>query len=685
MIPVSIEVTNFQSYEGTHYIDLDVIKNAVVVGASGSGKSSLIIDPIYFAFYGETRSSKEDLIHDNQDECRVKVDFLENKLLFSVIRELKRANNKQKLTLLQDNQNISERILGDTQEKLNGILGAPDSLLLSSCISPQDGIHLLTDLPPGEKERLFSKLLNFEPWFKKAEYVSKWLNDNASIESDRLSILTAIGYAKDNIDQLEVQIKESNWNISALNISKETLKVRLSESEEVASSQTDIATAVYLLESKAQTYRENLAHWKPVTEIQKSITDLQHQVELGEEFVLEAQVLCQEYNTYLEELQIQLGDERILWEKVETLYHNRDVLGKLEIVPCKETPLYSQCPLLTYSHEINDSVKKMAPGGIDQFIEIKTQLETKLSENEKRYKNITYKSEEQQRQLLSTSRQFKVLLNKLEAAKSDLDCAHQAQEKLNELETMLANKKALVIDHNIVIENKKLSEEYEEISRRLATHAANLVHYQKALEIRQMEVEDLKADLKQNDELYHKYTNYKTLQKVYKDVPSVLLNNILPQIESYANEILNDIFPGHQFVIRTHKETKKDTVIKVNDIMCAVKNRLRKFESLSGSEKFRFSLAFRLALGWVNSELYNVPMNFFIIDEGFGSLDEATVLEVKALLKTIADKFDKFLVITHVDELKDTFDTQIQVNKEGFTPRVSVTKIKSHIDVNIYD
>ena len=70
--------------------------------------------------------------------------------------------------------------------------------------------------------------------------------------------------------------------------------------------------------------------------------------------------------------------------------------------------------------------------------------------------------------------------------------------------------------------------------------------------------------------------------------------------------------------------------------------------------------------------MYNTQIGFFIIDEGFGSLDAENVDAVKDVLREVAKQFDLFLVITHIEDLKDTFDEEIHV---------SSLKNGSHIDI----
>src|SRR5262249_8377123 len=83
-----------------------------------------------------------------------------------------------------------------------------------------------------------------------------------------------------------------------------------------------------------------------------------------------------------------------------------------------------------------------------------------------------------------------------------------------------------------------------------------------------------------------------------------------------------------------------------------------------GSAKFRQSLALRVAIARYNKERNQAQVDFFVVDEGFGSLDDENVVKTKMALKELASSFDLFLIITHVSELMDTFDNKILIQPQ---------------------
>jgi exonuclease SbcC len=54
-----------------------------------------------------------------------------------------------------------------------------------------------------------------------------------------------------------------------------------------------------------------------------------------------------------------------------------------------------------------------------------------------------------------------------------------------------------------------------------------------------------------------------------------------------------------------------------------------------------------------------------IIDEGFGTQDTQGRDRIVEAINAIAHDFERILVITHIQELKDLFPVQIEITKTG--------------------
>ena len=59
------------------------------------------------------------------------------------------------------------------------------------------------------------------------------------------------------------------------------------------------------------------------------------------------------------------------------------------------------------------------------------------------------------------------------------------------------------------------------------------------------------------------------------------------------------------------------------------------------------------------------PLPILFIDEGFGSQDLEGQEKLIQSIQSIQNDFEKIIVITHIEQIKDSFPVRIEVNKSG--------------------
>ncbi|MFC1995494.1 AAA family ATPase [Chloroflexota bacterium] len=178
-------------------------------------------------------------------------------------------------------------------------------------------------------------------------------------------------------------------------------------------------------------------------------------------------------------------------------------------------------------------------------------------------------------------------------------------------------------------------------------------------------------------------TEASKLKKIYEDlaeafgkrgIQALLIETALPEIEVEANELLGRMTDNRMHVkIETQRETKKGDVIETLDINISDELGTRNYEMFSGGEAFRINFAIRIALSKLLARRAGAPLPTLVVDEGFGTQDNTGIEKLKEAINSIQDDFDKILVITHVEDLRDAFPTRIDVVKasEGSTISLS--------------
>jgi exonuclease SbcC len=152
-------------------------------------------------------------------------------------------------------------------------------------------------------------------------------------------------------------------------------------------------------------------------------------------------------------------------------------------------------------------------------------------------------------------------------------------------------------------------------------------------------------------------------------IPSLIIEETLPEIEERANRILDRLTDGRMHVrLETLKEKKSGGTKETLDIILTDEQGVpRPYETFSGGESFRVNFALRVSLAQLLAERSGVRVRTLVIDEGFGTQDEDGIERLVEAIQAIREDFAKILVITHLPRLKDAFPVRVEVEKDPVT------------------
>jgi exonuclease SbcC len=125
--------------------------------------------------------------------------------------------------------------------------------------------------------------------------------------------------------------------------------------------------------------------------------------------------------------------------------------------------------------------------------------------------------------------------------------------------------------------------------------------------------------------------------------------------------------------LQTQRTNQGGSLTETLDILVSDELGARSYEVFSGGEAFRINLALRIALSKVLAQRMGVPLPTLFIDEGFGTQDASGRERIADTISSIQNEFEKIIVITHLDDIKDLFPVRIEVEKtdSGSNFRVS--------------
>ncbi len=151
-----------------------------------------------------------------------------------------------------------------------------------------------------------------------------------------------------------------------------------------------------------------------------------------------------------------------------------------------------------------------------------------------------------------------------------------------------------------------------------------------------------------------------------KGIPQMLIEESIPRLEQYANETLSHLSDNTMSIklsLTRPSKTDRDTQIETLDILIGDSVGTRAYELFSGGEAFRIDIALRIALTKLLTEHTHGSVDFLVIDEGFGSQDDSGNDLITHIIHQLQQYFHLILIITHVDQLKETFPDRLVIKK----------------------
>jgi exonuclease SbcC len=158
-----------------------------------------------------------------------------------------------------------------------------------------------------------------------------------------------------------------------------------------------------------------------------------------------------------------------------------------------------------------------------------------------------------------------------------------------------------------------------------------------------------------------------------RGVQAMIIEAVIPEIEDEANRLLGRMTEGRLSVrLKSQRETLQGKTVETLDIEVADELGPRSYSLFSGGEAFRVNFAIRVALSKLLARRAGARLQTLIVDEGFGTQDAQGRERLVEAIGSVQEDFERILVITHIEELKDSFPVRIDVVKTTAGSQISV-------------
>ena len=248
--------------------------------------------------------------------------------------------------------------------------------------------------------------------------------------------------------------------------------------------------------------------------------------------------------------------------------------------------------------------------------------------------------------------------------------AARRREELTEMETQAAKTKGALARLTTLEAEFTQEEQLErEIGVRVQQSIDRQGYLRGQVERQESLADELRSETARLNALQDEQSIYQELAVAFgrQGVQAMLIETVVPRLEDETNLLLGRMTDNRMNV---KLETQRDRASgngdprETLDIIVSDELGPRSYEMFSGGEAFRVNLAMRIALSKVLAQRTGAPLPTLFIDEGFGTQDAIGRERILDVISAIGNDFEKVLVITHLDDLKEAFPVSIEVLKD---------------------
>jgi len=688
MIPLRLELHNFLAYKDPDPLNLEGVHIACISGENGAGKSSLL-DAITWALWGKARSSSpDDLIYQGEREMRVVLTFDLAGQRYQVVRQ-RRAEGKVGTSLLELQaldaasgawRSLSEHTLRQTQDRLTSLLRLDYDTFVNSAYLAQGRADEFTAKPPVQRIQILATILGLDRWQEVEERAK-----------DRLRA------TKEAAARIDMRLQEIRREVERRAEFLGELNAAQHEAEAKASHLASLEQAWAAVE-QVQLMRANLE--KQQAELTRRLEVDRHELR---EATREAEALrvkadrraIANQGNELERQRHEVQAARKQWEEANEKSKNLTELagtlrGENASLAPETEPIKARIQTLEAAREphcptCGQPLDEKHRGAIVR--ELHAQVEArreKFKANKARLHEVTNALGMLQTEMAALRRQMDGL-PALERRFAEMEAAgraaQEAAEKLPAAEARVAKWQRAVAEAEAMQQTRE--RESGDLARRLAEAEqlrGTLEHARLAKRMadervggarqRLAAVDALEAHSRTLQAEAHAQRDEMALLEELREafgrrgVPNMIIETVVPEVEEVANALLAKMTEGQMMLrLETQRETKGGETRETLEIIISDGLGTRAYEMYSGGEAFRINFALRVALSKLLARRAGAQLRALFIDEGFGSQDALGRERLVAAINSVQDDFDRILVITHLDELRDAFPARIEVTK----------------------
>ncbi len=704
MIPLKLRLTNFMPYRDAE-LDFSGIHIGCLTGDNGAGKSS-ILDAITWAVWGRARSKRDDeLVHQGQTDMQIDFTFALGDNAYRIIRARKAGKKSgagaldfQVGPLLSSPsfgaegggwRTIAEPQMNATQQKIIDTLRLDYDTFINSAFLLQGHADEFTVKTPTERKRVLADILGLDIW---DDYEARAKEKLTAIDNELRLIDLRLNEIDDEIKrkpQFEAEVAAAQKSVIELGDKLRVVEEKYRQAQEAQRTLGALdAQLLDLAKRIAQAERELTSVDRDLAAARLKADDAPLLKELAD--TQQKLAVLAQREPVRDQLRVQ---KSTLQEEAATLKGQNNQLGP-ETEPLKarivllEASTDPQCP--TCGQPLTVEHRQQVVADLQAEVQARRNL---YAANTARLKAIQTevatvdanlsKVETELRGLPTLTRREAELKAAIEAAREAAKTIEQLEKRRSDWQSTLTTDRQNQIELAAQIGSTRaglgdlaqLQIEYEQVRRDEAYARKMLGASEQKLAACEFMIKQRETKLAERKRWVDEKGVYEELRLAFgkKGVPAMIIEAAIPEIEDEANALLSRITGGRMHLrFDTQRETVKGDTVETLDIKIADELGTRPYENYSGGEQFRVNFAVRIALSKLLARRAGAQLQTLVVDEGFGALDSTGRDKLVEAINAIQDDFQRILIITHLDELKDAFPVRIEVTKTGNGSQISI-------------
>ena len=651
-----IEFSNFLSYGENQVLDFTKCNGITVVESNPpnfGGKTVLTVDLLMFLFFNTTtKTSKAEEVFNrftDKDKVSVRGEVTIDGEDYLIVRNLERKMSKKGEWNVKTDLDFFKKLPNgelmnftgeqrrETEKFIKNSIGSQDDFLMT-ILTTATNLEDLIESKPTARGQVLSRFLGLE-FLKTKEEAAKEIYSQFS--KSMLSNVYSTEELKQKNDDSELKIVELGDGIKEADKNILDVTERLKKGQEYKEN---------LLKTKFNDIDQELLILKPDS-LKEEINTLDLGIRQTKEELSKVKVV--EPSSYYHEDEHDEVKSQLTQANGEVMVTKNQIAEIEKLVKEVEGGIKCEhCGIELMNAELTKSK-------IDQLDSIKNKLKEQeesvvvLDEKEKGFVKLKQEFYDYEKNKLIKEK-YEVSIESKELKKT------QTEDKLrrfNEVQEKIQKNKD--IDTQILKANSRI----EDLENEKRT-------YEKAKVTNQNMIDNLRVDIKKNNDVISKIAEEYKRERIYKiylevfgknGISKLIMKTMMPLINSELQRLLQD---SSYFRLEVRISDKNEVEFWMIDNSTGIEKLMA---SGSGYERTIASLALRSVL----SKVCSLPKpNIVVFDEVFGKISNENLEMVSEFFVKIKDYFEKIFVITHNPLVSNWADSVVKIEKNNNVSKV---------------